>query len=816
MKSVFSKLIIAGLFPLFISPAFSADQSRGIKIGKIKDLSHQSGKLGGYKALIIGINDYKDPKIPDLETAVSDAKGIAKVLKEKYGFQVNVLLNHKATREVIYKELRSLAVSTKATDSVLIYYAGHGDLDRTYDDGWWIPADATGGNPVTYLDNGQVQKAMRSMKARHVLLISDSCYSGTLFGKARSLPPVIDDKYYLSLYNEKSRWGMTSGNKTPVSDEGSEGHSVFAYQLIKELEKNEKPFISTQEIYTRIAPIIGNNSEQTPRCSPVRGTGDQGGAFVFVAALGKADRLTVQPAPAVSMPPQTGVDKEMMFWQSIQNSDNPAIFEAYIEKFPNGTFVPLARIKISELKQKKVVASIAPETLKSKLFVETDPENTRIRILNIGPKFHQGIELDAGRYHVEVSASGFETKKQWVKLEADKEKRLTVKLAEAIKAGSIHVSGSPYGANAYLDGKLAGKIPILIKDIEVGNHTLEVLADGYETEEKYFALAPDEEKRVRISLNAIETTGSINVSGSPEGAKVHLDGTYVGLMPVKLRDVAEGEHRVEVLADGYKSEKRYVTLSAKEDKTLDIRLKRVAVAQAVTSQGKKITNSLGMKFVFIKPGTFMMGSPSNEKERSNEEKQHQVTLTKGFYMQTTEVTQSQWQAVMGSNPSRFKGDDLPVEQVSWNDIQEFIGKLNRTDSGNRYRLPTEAEWEYAARAGSTTRFSFGDDESRLGEYAWYIGNSVSQTHRVAQKKQNSWGLYDMHGNVWEWVQDWKGDYPSGSVTDPKGLSNGSNRVLRGGSWYNRAGYCRSAHRFRFRPVYRFLNGGFRLVLLPGH
>jgi len=147
-----------------------------------------------------------------------------------------------------------------------------------------IPVDAKAGNPVTYLDNVQVQKSMRNMNARHVLLISDSCYSGTLFGQSRAIPQAIDNKYYLNLYNEKSRWGMTSGNKTPVSDVGSGGHSVFAYQLLKELRKNEKPYISIQELCTRIAPIVSNNSEQTPMCRPIRNTGDQGGEFVFVAS----------------------------------------------------------------------------------------------------------------------------------------------------------------------------------------------------------------------------------------------------------------------------------------------------------------------------------------------------------------------------------------------------------------------------------------------------------------------------------------------------------------------------------------------------
>ena len=410
-KAIFLTLAIC--FVVIIC-TLSIDASRGIKITSIKDLSHRSGKLGEFKALVIAINDYQDTKVPNLETPINDATAIAKVLKEKYGFKVELLFDRNATRAAIYQKLRSLASSTKPNDSVLIYFAGHGELDRTYDDGWWIPTDATGGNPVTYLSNVQVQMAMRSMKARHVLLISDSCYSGTLFGKSRALPPVIDDKYYLGLYNEKSRWGMTSGNKEPVSDVGSVGHSVFAYQLLKELKRNVKPFISIQEIYTRIAPIISNNSEQTPLCRPIRNTGDQGGEFVFVAAVttGQAAKESI---PDESKFQKDTMDKDVMFWQSIQGSDDPALFQAYLQRFPNGTFVPIAKRKLEILKSKKEVASISPEdtkpkvdpkNMKSRLFVATEPENARVRILNIKPKFQQGIELDAGSYHIEVAAEG--------------------------------------------------------------------------------------------------------------------------------------------------------------------------------------------------------------------------------------------------------------------------------------------------------------------------------------------------------------------------------------------------------------------------
>jgi len=204
-------------------------------------------------------------------------------------------------------------------------------------------------------------------------------------------------------------------------------------------------------------------------------------------------------------------------------------------------------------------------------------------------------------------------------------------------------------------------------------------------------------------------------------------------------------------------------------------------------------NSLGMSFVPVQPGTFTMGSPSSEGERNSDETQHTVTLTKGFCMQTTEVTQGQWKAVMGSNPSYFSacGDNCPVETVSWYDVQDFISRLNEKGEGT-YRLPTEAEWEYAARAGSTTAFANGgisgvnylicNNDPNLSAMGWYCDNSG--THSVAQKQATAWGLYDMHGNVWEWCQDWYGDYRTGAVTDPSGPGTGSDRVIRGGGWYS--------------------------------
>jgi formylglycine-generating enzyme required for sulfatase activity len=234
-----------------------------------------------------------------------------------------------------------------------------------------------------------------------------------------------------------------------------------------------------------------------------------------------------------------------------------------------------------------------------------------------------------------------------------------------------------------------------------------------------------------------------------------------------------------------------------------------------SESSKTLRNGLGMEFVLIPAGEFMMGSNNGD---SDEKPVHQVRISTPFYLGQYEVTQGQWQAIMGQNPSYFKGEvtleaTVPVENVSWEDVQEFLRRLNAREGGPKYRLPTEAEWEYAARAGTSTAYSFGDSERQLGEYAWYNDNAGGKTHPVGQKKPNTWGLYDMQGNVWEWVQDWYGKdtYTSAAVTDPQGPASGSFRVYRGGGWYGTARNCRSADRFNVAPGGRYGSLGFRLL-----
>jgi len=239
---------------------------------------------------------------------------------------------------------------------------------------------------------------------------------------------------------------------------------------------------------------------------------------------------------------------------------------------------------------------------------------------------------------------------------------------------------------------------------------------------------------------------------------------------------------------------------------------------AFGQQPKAITNSIGMKLVLIHPGSFTMGAPVEESGSQERELPHEVTLSRSYYLGVYEVTQGEYEKVMGANPSSFKGAKNPVEMVSWEDAVSFCKKLSEMPeekaAGREYRLPTEAEWEYACRAGSTTTYSTGDTAESLGEYAWFKENAGNETHPVGEKKPNRWGVYDMHGNVWEWCQDWYADYPPDASTDPHGPKGGALRVSRGGSWINVAAICRAAFRCTYTPSYRTFNDGFRLALSP--
>jgi uncharacterized protein (TIGR02996 family) len=247
------------------------------------------------------------------------------------------------------------------------------------------------------------------------------------------------------------------------------------------------------------------------------------------------------------------------------------------------------------------------------------------------------------------------------------------------------------------------------------------------------------------------------------------------------------------------------SIKVKQRKNVEFHLRRL-LTTGVQPVGPFFTNSLGMKFSLIWPGTFLMGSPANEKGRADNETQHKVTLSKGFYLAIHPVTQACWPEIMGENPSHFKvqgkSKDLPVDSISWEDCQNFLRKLSERE-GRLYRMPTEAEWEYACRGGTTTSYYFGQTITRK-----HTNFGGRQTTFVGSFPRNAWGLYDMHGNLWEWCIDWYGEYPTGETVDPQGPADGEFRVMRGGS-FGPGKLLRSAWRQRLVPTARFYSVGFR-------
>ena len=241
--------------------------------------------------------------------------------------------------------------------------------------------------------------------------------------------------------------------------------------------------------------------------------------------------------------------------------------------------------------------------------------------------------------------------------------------------------------------------------------------------------------------------------------------------------------------------------------------KREQTVPTTQSSNKTFTvNGVSFTMVYVQGGTFTMGATSEQGSNAGDDEKpsHSVTLS-SYYIGETEVTQGLWETVMGSNPSKFKGANNPVECVSWDDCKSFISKLNSL-TGQRFRLPTEAEWEFAARGGSKSKHYKYSGSNTLSAVAWYKDNSGGSTHPVKTKSSNELGLYDMSGNVYEWCQDWYGGYSSGSQTNPAGPSSGSNRVIRGGCWFIIARFCRVSFRYYSTPDYRSYNLGLRLSL----
>ena len=423
--------------------------------------------------------------------------------------------------------------------------------------------------------------------------------------------------------------------------------------------------------------------------------------------------------------------------------------------------------------------------------------------------------LPYGSHTYKVEAGGYISKSGTFTISSSDMTPINVSLVSAM--ATVSVTCPTPAVSLYVDKNSVGTIP-WTGSLKEGMHLIEAKKEGYRSQQRTINLS--QQQRLDVAFNELAAIqGNLSVNYKPFGADVYVDGNKVGQSPRVFNGLLVGSHKVEIKKDGYGMDSKTVNILEGQTATLAGVLTANTTASSTTGSslsGNTITipvkNGISIDMVRVEAGTFTMGATREmEKPNKKEKPAHQVTLTNDYYIGKYEVTQALWQAVMGNNPSNFMGDNLPVEEVSWDDCQEFISKLNSI-TGKTFRLPTEAEWEYAARGGKKSRGYRYSGSNNISDVAWYINNSGSKTHAVGSKQANELGIYDMTGNVYEWCQDLKGSYSSSSQVNPTGANSGYIRVFRGGCWFNSAGFCSSSYRFYGTPDKCVNSIGFRLVL----
>ena len=417
--------------------------------------------------------------------------------------------------------------------------------------------------------------------------------------------------------------------------------------------------------------------------------------------------------------------------------------------------------------------------------------------------------LNAGMYILEVRRPFHRSVRQSLEVKAGDVRTLSLGSPEPIY-GILNISSSPGDAEIWIDGRSYGTTPRILKDILIGEHTLELKKEGCARASQLISVEEGKVLPVHLTLSSGR---SVTLQTDQEGDILYVDGKRVGVSPQKL-ELSYGVHTIRAERGEQHTEKELEVTETGGESVVTLGfglLSGIRWSSSVTPKQKEILSRLVGNMVKVDGGRFQMGATSEQESDAYdwEKPVHEVTLS-DYYMGKYEVRQSEWEAVMGNNPSYFKGDDLPVEQVSWEDCHEFIGRLNAL-TGLSFKLPTEAQWEYAARGGNLSKGYKYSGSNNLGEVGWYGCNSGTYTHRLGEKQPNELGLYDMSGNVWEWCEDWSRVYSVTPQRDPLGATSGSYRVHRGGGWDNEARSCRVSLRSHYTPDNRNFNLGFRLV-----
>jgi formylglycine-generating enzyme required for sulfatase activity len=432
--------------------------------------------------------------------------------------------------------------------------------------------------------------------------------------------------------------------------------------------------------------------------------------------------------------------------------------------------------------------------------IRTEPQGARLFLDDIEKGLtDKGLFLYPGKYRIKLVLSGYLDAEEEVTVTEGGPAEFSVALRK--NAGTFTWQIDPPTARVMVNREdVTSKASV---DLAPGKYQLDVVHPGFDVFQETIEIKLGKTFHKTLSLKRQAGHLQLNVTPLETDYELVMDGLLVkrGSGTAMWRDLPAGNYYVHAWSEGMSNEIKTFSVARDATTLLDVRLKKASAPIAVTPAWT--SPKLDAKFVWIEPGQFPMGSHPGP---ADETPVHTVHITRGFYLAVTEVTQKQWKTIMGANPSPTDGDELPVSYISWNEAQEFIKKLNEAEPGQGYRLPTEAEWEYACSAGAA-------NDASLGTVAWFQGNSGSKVQPVAGKNANRFGLHDMLGNVWEWTSDWYSEsyYANTPSRDPRGPASGLGKVLRGGSYQNPAANVRPGYRLSNNPDYRSFNYGLRLV-----
>ncbi len=702
------------------------DNTKGIGRAEHNTPSIRKGKK---HILGIGINDYTHWS--KLRNATNDLDDVVKILMERYDFDtqhLTLLKDEDATRKNIVNKLHhftNLNVLGE-DDSLLIYFSGHGFLDEN-EEGYWVPVDSEKDDIDSFIPNLTIQSKIKNMKCRHVLLISDSCFSGSLMAKGErsaSVETLVADELEL----KKSRWIITSGGRDETVSDGFGKNSPFAEAIISELKHNSKSQFIVDELAMRVRNITRSNATQMPQVEKMFQAGDLGGRFIFCLK-----------------------NNEAAEWENLDKNSISAL-ENFKKQYPNSILIVEADKTIQKLKKE-----------------ETEREHTvkweRTKRINTADAY-----LDFWQKH-NHSPYRIEARERLAEAEDHEEWQRT----PYTRAGMLN----------YLDkfpkGLHSSEVEIALDAFLSQNKERERLEREKKEQEQAEKDKAETEKADKDRLENIQRDEREKKLLLEKEAALHLARDKEAIRE-RARKEQEIKERQEQIQKFFAANEIPTQDSAVSEPSFWQQYRNTLIFISICILGffiwleikphtsdSKLAEDISKKdpfdgqMVFVEGGTFNMGSDDGE---ADEKPVHSVTVS-SFNMGKYEVTQAQWQSIMGNNPSYFKGDNLPVENVSWVDIQEFLIKLNEK-TGKKYRLPTEAEWEFAARGGKFSKSYNYSGSYSLENVAWYKGNSENKTHSIGNKKENELGIFDMSGNVWEWCSDCYSNYSSDSVFNPTG------------------------------------------------